>query len=195
MMDKDKINNVFRNFSEFVAIAAERELESFIIDANYTSSFNYRMKKLLEEIKREKKSDLEFSVLFNTKGEIALISPKIVGDFISDCYKGLMMQYYKNTNLDTIINKVLSGNEKAKRDFVIVSYKTLYKVLDELYEEIKCRKDIMYKYMMSFNLRNLNLKDTPLKISVLLILEDICKYMGVGKPHLIEYTRDLVDMN
>jgi len=54
MKDNDKINNIFRNFPEFVAIAAERELESFIIDATYTSAFNYRMKKLLEEVKKEK---------------------------------------------------------------------------------------------------------------------------------------------
>jgi hypothetical protein len=129
MRGKEYMKKIYKKFSDFVAVASARELEYFILDSSFTSSFNYRMKKLIEEVKKERNDGIEFSILFNTDGEIVLIDANLIGRYIGNNYNITIEDYYKNTSLNKIIRDVINGSEKAQKDFVTISYSILYHTL------------------------------------------------------------------
>lgn len=179
MRDKDFIRKVYRHFKDFIAVAAARELEYLILDARYTSAFSYRMKNIINDISETGKGVASFSVLFNTEGEVAVINENIVGSFIADRYCTMIEEYYKNAALNKIVRNVVNGNEKVQKDFLFLSYNVLYGTFDELYKEITCRKDVLNSIKKSFNIPNYKEEDVSVVAGVLLILEDICKYIGI----------------
>lgn len=191
MENKDYMKKVYKNFSEFVAIAASKELEYFITDAEFTSAFNYRMKRLLDESEKDGKDEMTFSILFNTNGEVALIASEIIGNYISDNYTILIEKHYKDRNINKIINEVVNGTEKCRKDFVILSYSILYDVLNKLYKELKCKKELYLNIEARFEMKDYKGKDLLMIAAVYLILEDICKYIGIQKNKVIEYTKYL----
>lgn len=181
MKNEDHLRKTYRCFTDFLSVACSRELEYFILDSSFTSAFNYRVKGIIKEIEKEGKEDIEFSVLFNTEGEVVLIDANILGKFISDNYNISMEKYYKGISLDKIIKEVKYGNEKIKIDFIKISYSILYKTINELYKEIKCKKELKNKYIQKYNLEQYKGMDTSIIVCVLLILEDVCRYISIEK--------------
>ena len=179
MRSKEYMRKIYRRFSDFVAIASARELEYFVMDSKFTSSFNYRMKKMIEEIKQERNDDIEFSILFNTNGEIALIDANLIGRYIGSNYNVTVEEYYKNASLNKIVRDVINGSEKSQKDFITVSYSILYHTLDTIYSEIKCKKDIVDNYKRDYLLTDYEGADIGAVIACLLIIEDICRYIGI----------------
>jgi hypothetical protein len=179
MRSKEYMKKIYRRFSDFVAIAASKELEYFVLDSKFTSSFNYRMKKMIEEIKQEKNEDIEFSILFNTNGEIALIDANVIGRYIGNNYNITIEEYYKNASLNKIIRDVINGSEKSQKDFITISYSILYHTIDTIYSEIKCKKDIVDNYKRDYMLVDYNEADIGAVIACILIIEDICRYIGI----------------
>lgn len=179
MRGKEYMKKIYKKFSDFVAIASARELEYFILDSSFTSSFNYRMRKLIEEVKKERNDGIEFSILFNTDGEIVLIDANLIGRYIGNNYNITIEDYYKNTSLNKIIRDVINGSEKAQKDFVTISYSILYHTLKTIYSEIKCKKDIVDKYKRDYFLIDYNSDDIGAVIASTMIIEDICKYIGI----------------
>lgn len=179
MVDKEYLRRIYRHFADFIAIAASRELEYFVMDSKFTTAFNSRMKKIVQDIKREGKSSIELSILFNTDEEIVLIDADILGRFISNNFNLTIGQYYKETSLNKIVKKIVNGNEKVQKDFMVISYKILYNILQEMYKEIKCKKDSIQNLRQKFALEQYSKDDISIKIAVLLILEDIAKYIGI----------------
>lgn len=192
MRNKEFMKKVYRSFSDFVAISAEKELEYFVLDSKFTSSFNYRMKKMLEEIKAEKSNDIEFSILFNTNQEIVLINADIIGKHIGNNYNIKVEEYYKDASLNKIVRNVINGSEKSQKDFIIVSYSILYNTIDTIYSEIKCRKDLMEIYINDFGINKYKEKDIGAVIVCLLILEDICRYIGIRENILLSTVKEVV---
>ncbi|MCY6354568.1 hypothetical protein [Clostridium sp. ZS2-4] len=181
MKNEDHLRKTYRRFTDFLSVACSRELEYFILDSNFTSAFNYRVKEIVKEIEKEGKEDIEFSVLFNTEGEVVLIDANILGRFISDNYNVSIEKYYKGISLDKIIKEVKNGNKKTKLDFVKISYSILYKTINELYKEIKCKKELKNKYIQKYKLEEYTGMDTAIIVCVLLILEDACRYLAIEK--------------
>lgn len=179
MRGKEYMKKIYKKFSDFVAIASARELEYFILDSSFTSSFNYRMKKLIEEVKKERNDDIEFSILFNTNGEIALIDANLIGRYIGNNYNITIEDYYKNASLNKIIRDVINGSEKAQKDFVTISYSILFHTLETIYSQIKCKKDIVDKYKRDYFLTDYNSDDIGAVVASIMIIEDICKYIGI----------------
>lgn len=194
MNNKDYLGKLFKNFYDFVSLATSRELEYVVFDAKYTTYFNNRMRKVLNEINSNKK-DLEFSVMFNTKGEVAVIDSKIVGRYIANYYNIQMEKYYKDAKLNKIVWDVINGSYKIKRDFIIVSYKIIYKVLDEIYMDIKYNKSILNEYKTRYGLRHYSGKNIGIIIISILILEDICKYINIEESILLDYLTEICDEN
>ncbi|MCM8710180.1 hypothetical protein M2651_03955 [Clostridium sp. SYSU_GA19001] len=192
MNSKEYMKKVYRRFSDFVSIASARELEFFVLDSKFTSSFNYRMKKMLEEIKAEKNDDIEFSIMFNTSGEIVLIDANILGKYIGNNYNISIEEYYKNASLNKIIKDVINGSEKSQKDFVIISYSILYHTLDTIYSEIKCKKDTVDKYKKDYLLTDYEGGDIGAVIASILILEDICRYIGIRENLVLQAINDVV---
>lgn len=192
MKKKDFFNKAYKNFGDFLSVAASRELDYFILDGEYTSAFNYRIKKVVEDIKVQKKDNIEFSILFNTNGEIAVIDAVIIGDFISDCYGLKLSKYYKDKQVDKIIKDVRGGNDKAISDFIYISYSILYEIIDEIYKEIKWHKDMMEKYKNPYSLNNYTEKDLPILMLCFLILEDICRYLGIDSIFLYKNIQNII---
>jgi len=184
--NKSYLKRAYKDFSELVYVVATKELEYFITKGEFTSSFNYRIKKMLTEIEAEKNELLDTGVFFNTEGEITLIDAEILGRFIEDNYKLKMVEYYKNTSLNKIIKEVVNGSEKAKGDFILISYSILYDTLNELYKTISCKKDSMIVYKNRYALEDYNKEDCTMIIVVLLILEDLCKYIGVDRHKMVK---------
>ncbi|MEA4825796.1 MAG: hypothetical protein VB130_04065 [Clostridium sp.] len=178
MGDKEHLKRNYKSFSEFLSVVCSRELEYFILDSKFTSAFNYRMKKLIEEVKKEGKDDIEFSVIFNTQGEVVLIDANIIGGYVSNNYSVSMDKFYKGAALNKIIREVINGNEKSKKDFIIISYDIIYKTLEELYKDIKYKKEILNTYVEKYNLEGFKKETIPIVVAVLLITEDICKYLS-----------------
>jgi len=179
--NKDYLNKAYKNFSELVYVVSAKELELFIIKGEFTSYFNSRMKKILAEINEENNGALDAGVFFNTKGEITLIDAETVGRFIEDNYSLKMVDYYKNTSLNRIIREVVNGSEKSKGDFISISYSILYDIINQLYKTISCKKTSMIIYRNRFAIDDYGKDDCTMVIAILLILEDLCKYIGVNR--------------
>ena len=184
--NKSYLNKSYKNFSELVFVVSTKELEYFITKGEFTSFFNYRIKKMLAELREEKNELLDAGVFFNTEGEITLIDAEIVGKFIEDNYSLKMLEYYKNTSLNKIVREVVNGSEKAKGDFILISYSILYDTLNELYKTISCKKDNIIIYKNRYALEDYNKVDCTMVIAVLLILEDLCKYIGVDRHKMVK---------
>jgi len=179
--NKNYLNKAYKNFSELVYVVSAKELEFFITKGEFTSYFNNRMKKILAEINEEKSEILDAGVFFNTKGEITLIDAETVGKFIEDNYSLKMIDYYKNTSLNKIIREIVNGSEKSKGDFILISYTILYGIINELYKTISCKKTSMIIYRNRFAIEDYHKDDCTMVIAVLLILEELCKYIGVNR--------------
>ncbi len=192
MRSKEYMRKIYRKFSDFVSIASARELEYFIMDSRFTSSFNYRMKKMLDEIKKEKNDDIEFSILFNTENEIALIDANILGKYIGNNYNIKIEEYYKNASLNKIVRDVINGSEKSQKDFITISYSVLYYTFDTIYSEIRCKKDTVDKYKRDYLLTEYDEKDIGAVIASVLILEDICRYIGIRENIVLQAIKDAV---
>ena len=183
---KSYLNKSYKNFSELVYVVSTMELQYFITKGEFTSFFNYRMKKMLSEISEQKNGILDASIFFNTEGEITLIDAEIVGRFIQENYGIKMMEYYKNTSLNKIIKGVINGSEKSKDDFILISYSILYNTLKELYKTISCKKANTILYKNRYELEEYYKDDCTMIIAVLLILEDLCKYIGVDRYKMLK---------
>ncbi|MFT8313780.1 MAG: hypothetical protein ABF633_05925 [Clostridium sp.] len=195
MNNKDYMGKLFKNFYDFVSLAASKELEYIVFDARYTTYFNNKMKELLNDIKNQDEKDLEFSVMFNTKGEVAIIDSKIVGKYIGNYYNIQMEQYYKGAKLNKIVWEIINGKDKIKRDFIVVSYKIIYRVLNEIYMDIKYNGRILDEYKSRYGFDNYRGKNISIIIISILILEDICSYIGIEDRILLEYFKKIYDEN
>ncbi|MBZ9689167.1 hypothetical protein G9F72_022985 [Clostridium estertheticum] len=190
--NKRYLNKAYKNFSELVYVVSTKELQYFITKGEFTSFFNYRMKKMLSEISEEKNGLLDAGIFFNTDGEITLIDAEIVGKFIQDNYRLKMLEYYKSTSLNKIIREVVNGSEKAKGDFILISYSILYNTLRELYKTISCKKDNTIVYKNRYALEDYYKDDCTMVIAVLLILEDLCKYIGVDRYKMLKQIKEII---
>jgi hypothetical protein len=177
-MNKEYLRTIYRRFSEFVAVASARELEYFVLDSKFTSSFNYRIKKMVEELKEEGKENVDASIMFNTKGEVALIDANILGSYIGYNYNLHIENYYQNASLNKVVKEVVNGNEKTQCDFIKVSYSVIYNTMDEIYSEVTCKKDVLDKYKEDYMITEYHGENNVAIIVSILILEDICKYLG-----------------
>ncbi|WMJ80494.1 hypothetical protein RBU49_17070 [Clostridium sp. MB40-C1] len=195
MKNEDYLNRSYIRFTDFLSIAVSRELEYFILDSKFTSAFNYRVKEIIREVEKEGKKDAELSVLFNTDGEIALIDAGVLGKFISDNYNILTEQYYKGIKLEKVIKNIKGGGEKVKVDFIKISYSILYKSIEELYKEIKCKKELKDTYMDKYDLKKYTGNDSTVIVIVLLILEDICKYIEINDEILFSSINEIIFSN
>lgn len=184
--NKSYLNKAYKNFSDLVYVASTKELEYFITKGEFTSYFNYRIKKMLTELREEKNEFLDAGVFFNTEGEITLIDAEIVGRFIEDNYKVKMIEYYKNASLNKIVWGVINGSEKAKADFMIISYSILFDTLNQLYKTITCQKEYMTIYKNRYALEDYHKEDCTIVIAALLILEDLCKYISVDRYKMLK---------
>jgi hypothetical protein len=192
LRNKEFLKKVYRRFSEFVSVAASRELDSLILDAKYTTGFSYRLKQILKDIKESGNSMIELSVIFNTEGDIALIDSELVGNYIGDRYCVDMEENYKNASLNKIVKSVINNNDKVQQDFVLISYKVLYNILEELYMEIKCRKEVLVHYKQMYNVSCYEAEDASVVVAALLILEDICRYIGIGNDKILDLVENTI---
>lgn len=190
MINKEYLRKVYKKFSDLVSISAARELEYFILDSKFTTSFNYRMKELVEDLKDQGLDDIDGSVLFNTRDEIAIIDANILGKYIGNNYNLTMEEYYKNVTLNRVIREVINGSDKAQHDFVIVSFSILYNTLRHIYKEIKCKKEMIDRYRRDYFLLDYRAEDIGAVIACILILEDICKYIGISEIILARAVRE-----
>ncbi|KEI06898.1 hypothetical protein [Clostridium botulinum] len=181
MENNEKLSDTYKNFKNFLGTSVSKELEYFILDSRFTSEFNYRMKKLFDEIRNQNRREIEFSIIFNTKGEISLIDSLIVGEFIADDYVVNLQRNYKNVQLNKILKEILNGSEKVKNDFVLVSCIVLYDIVEMIYKDIKCRIDIIHYYANKYKLNIEDNRHIASIVIMILIMEDICGYMNVDK--------------
>lgn len=192
MRNKDYMKKVYRNFSDFVSEASTREMEYFILDSKFTSAFDYRVRKIIESIKSQDKKDIELSIIYNTDGEIVLIDASIVGKYIGDNYKEHIERYYKVNSLNKVVKQIVNGNEKAKNDFTTLSYGIIYNSLQQIYKEIKYKKDTSLRILENYSISDYNNEDLPVVILCVLILEDICGYIGITENMLKNVIYEIV---
>jgi hypothetical protein len=195
VIDKNFLTRVYRHFSDFASEAAARELEYFVLDSKYTTAFNVRMQQLVESIRKEGKKDIEFSVIFNTEGHIAVVDSDVIGRFIGNNYNISIERLYKTSSLNKIVTLVVNGTEKNKRDFVKVSYKIIQDTLKIIYSEIIYRKDIELKYREMYSLQSYNGEDIAVIVVSLMILEDICQYLNIQDEYLKACVMDSLKKN
>lgn len=179
MENKQFIWKVYRNFSDFVSIAASRELEFLVLDSKFKNDFNAHMRKLFKEIKEAKEETIEFTMFFSEEGEVVLVDSSILGKYISDNYKIIMEGYYKNS-LNKIVKEIVNGTTKTKEDFIKITYRSIYGTLIAMYEEIKYKKELLEKLMYNFKISHYKGEDLPVVAISLQITEDICKYLKLN---------------
>jgi hypothetical protein len=191
LRSKDYMRKVYKNFSEFVSECSSRELEYFIFDSKFTTSFNQRINELMDQIEAQGKKSVELAIIFNTEGEIALIDSFIIGSYIGNNYIKHMEQYYKEVSLNNIVKHVVNGNQKSKKDFLILSYTILYNALNSIYSDIKCKRETLENYINLYNLKHCQQDDCSIVVASILIMEDICKYMSIEGGILVNSIRDI----
>jgi len=179
MRNKGFMKKVYKDFGEFVAVAVVRELDFFILEAKYTSSFNYNVKKIMDDLKQEGKEQVSFCVIFNTQGEIAIIDGFLVGNHIAKVYKEKLENYYKGKSLNSIIRATINSQEKVQRDFALLNYKIIYETLHEIYSNITYKKEISLSLKKWYRIPDLDTSDIGVILLTLLILEDIFRYIGI----------------
>lgn len=191
MKEEEYFKKNYKSFQEFLHTVCSKDLEYFILDSKFTSAFNCRMKKLVEELKKDGKEDIEFGVIFNTEGETVLIDAEIIGEFVANNYISAIEKYYKNVSLDKIIKEITDGNEKVQSDFTLISCKVLYNLIEEVYKDIKYKKEIANRYIKKFNINTYKDEDLFIITIILLISEDICRYIGIKKNILENSIRNI----
>lgn len=177
------------SFFQFVQTAAAREIEYYITHSSFTQAFNYRVNKLIEEIKKIN-TDIEFSVIYNTEGEICVIDSAIIGNFVADMYFIELTNNYKEKNLHKILSNISSNTEEIKEDFVRLSMKSLFNILDNMYKSIQYKKDIFDKYKAYYYLDDENDHKSSLMVIAILILEDICRHLKIKYSVLIKCSKE-----
>ena len=187
--DKKHLKKIYKKFSDLVYVVSTKELEFFITKGEFTSFFNYKMKQMLSE-SNEKNEILDVGVFFNTKGEITLINAGVVGKFIENNYTLKMLEYYKNISLNKIIKEVVNGSQKSKTDFILISYAILYGTLNELYKSISCNHANKVIFKNRYDLEEYNKEDCTIIIASLLILEDLCRYIGVDRYKMVKAVKN-----
>jgi hypothetical protein len=185
-MNKNFLKKIYRNFADFASEASARELEYFILDSKYTSAFNTRMKEMVDGVIKEGSKNIEFSIIFNTEGEISIIDSDIIGRYVGNNYNITIERYYKTNSLNRIVNLVINGNDKNKADFLMISYKILYNTLECIYSEIIFKKETGEKYQKAYSFEDYNGTDLPIIVCTILVLEDICKYLNIKENLLIK---------
>ncbi|SHH57784.1 hypothetical protein [Clostridium grantii] len=168
-------------FKDVIANISSRELDILILDAKYTSDFNFRMKNLTKEIMGEGKLNIELSVIFNTEGEIALIDETIIGKYISDAYAIKICKYYKTKDIQLLIEKIIESNEKSKEDFIKISYYILYETMEEIFESVKYKKELINHYGQYFGIKDYEKEDKSIILVILSILYDINKFLNFDR--------------
>ncbi|WP_286908372.1 hypothetical protein [Clostridium sp. UBA1652] len=174
-MDK-KISS--KSFFEFINLVCAREVEYFMLESNYTTKFNNNIKQIIEELKTIGKISVEFMVLFNTKGEIALINEEIIGSYVGEILIENLKTTYKHTDIDTLIGLSEKYSYEEKQTFIINIYEDLCRILNEIYKDIKYRKEVAESYKNRYSLANVREDMLPMSIATILILEDICAYLS-----------------
>lgn len=177
MESRQFIRKLYRNFSDFVSIAASRELEFLVLDSKFKEDFNLHMRKIFAEIKEAKEETIEFTMFFSTEGDVVLIDSSILGKYVGDNFKITMEGYYKNASLNKIAKEIVNGSTKSKEDFIKITYRSIYGTLITMYEEIKYRKDLLEKLKLNFEIPYYEGEDLPVVVISLQITEDICKYL------------------
>lgn len=184
MRDNSYITGKYKSFSDFIEICSARELEYFVLNSNFTTNFNIRIKNILADIDEFKKA--EFRIFFNTDGEIVIIDSTILGKFIADTCVIAMKGKYK-IEVDKTIQSVVRGNEKVKLDFLKVSYDVLYKTLRMIYMDIKYKKELFKNMREYFKIESYSKEDAAIVIIALTILEDISKYLNISSNILNQF--------
>lgn len=178
MRNKEFMKKSYRSFGDFIKTACARELSYFITECKYTTDFNNRMKQLLDELKNTK-SNADFMVFFNTEGEVAIMDEELLGAYVSDRYKLELEEHYGVKNINHIIKSVINSSNKAQNDFSVVSFNIIFKIFKEIFKEIKYRKDVSDFYTEVFSIKKIDKENHPIVIADLLIVEDICRYLGI----------------
>ncbi|AWI07247.1 hypothetical protein [Clostridium drakei] len=186
MNHKDYMRKIYKNFYDFITECSSKELEYFILDSKFTTFFNTKISEVIKEIEDEGKSNIEATIIFSTKGEIALIDSYIVGRHLANSYKVYMERHYKQDSLNKIVKYIVNGNKKSKKDFLILSFSELNNTLKSMYSDIKCKKEIADKYKQFYNLEKYEENQCLVLITAILVLEDICKFTRIEQEILIE---------
>ncbi len=193
MENREYLRKPYKNFTNLVEECTKRELQYFVLDACYSGNFNRQLKGIVESIGSMGKTTIEAAVLFNTDGEIAIISAELLGKFIGYTYTVSLLNYYKVSSLNRIAKAVVNGSEKGQRDFIAVSYEALIHCLKEMYSEIKYRKELLESTKAEYGIRAYNNKDRAHVVISILILEDICSYLGIKREYLTGFIKSTLD--
>lgn len=190
MENLNYVENSNKDFMEFMERVISTEIDSYIIDSNFTKEFNKRLIEVMREI-RKSNPDIEFSVILNVNKEISLIDSLILGKFTVDLYFVYMSKYYGSKDLQTILNYMHNEDDVQKRKFIVNSMDVFYNIFNEMFKDIKYNKSIFCKYERYYNLSELKSKKNSLMVLVNLILEDICKYFKIKNSLLIECCKEI----
>jgi NAD(P)H-dependent FMN reductase len=175
----------YSHFADLVSAAAARELGFLILSAEYTKGFSTRLKKIIDELDESERGLASVSVMFNTEGEIAIIDESLVGRFVSIKFKNALEEYYRSVGLNKIVKAVMEGGEKRTVDFLSLCYDVLYDTLEEMYKDVKCKREVVANYKSRYNISSYNKEDTPVVTAVLMILEDIISYIGIKESYIL----------
>lgn len=177
-------------FMEFMEQVISTEIDSYIINSNFTREFNKRLIEVMDEI-RKSNPDIEFSIIFNVNKEISLIDSLILGKFTVDLYCIYMSKYYKSKDLQTILNYMYNEDDAQKKRFIVNSMHVFYNIFNEMFKDIKYNKSVFCKYKRYYSLSELEDKKSSLIVLVILILEDMCKYFKIKNSLIIECCKEI----
>lgn len=167
-----------KDFFDFIKLVGARELEYFICEANYTTTFNNNIKGIVDELIDQGKKSIEFMVLFNTKGEIALINEEIIGGYLGGKLIEDLRLHYRVDDINVLAEEISKKEYIDKQEFIVTSYQSICRILKEIYKDIKYRREEGESYKNRYSLNSINEEGLPISIASILVLEDICAYLS-----------------
>ncbi|GAA0733929.1 hypothetical protein [Clostridium oceanicum] len=180
------MKRVYRDFSSFVEQSVAKRINFLVSDATFKTTFEDRVKKMIEDVKKKKNEEIDLVILFNTEGNIAIIDEYIISKFITNNYINLIRMYYRVGQTNKVIKDIVNSNNSVKENFLITSYKTIYNSIIKIYEDMTCRRDVIMRYKIKYQLLDYNKEDISAIVITIMIMEDICKCIGLKKRSLLD---------
>ncbi len=176
------------NFIDYYAQICSNEIEYFVMEAKYTTFFNNNILKLINELNREGKKDIELSINFNNEKEIVSLDPEIIGDFIGDLFLAKFCNSCSKTEMNELIQNVKVEDYETKKEFCNKTFVITYSTLREIYDYIIFRKEVFEKMCNELNIKDYNKCDKAIYVLSMAIVKSVMGYLEIKRDEIASIT-------
>ncbi|WP_461205935.1 hypothetical protein [Clostridium sp. DL1XJH146] len=172
------------NFIDYYSQICSNEIKYFVTEAKYTTFFNNSILKLINELKKEDKKDIDLFINFNNEKEVVALDTDIIGEFIGDLFLAKFCKSCSKTEMGKLIQNVKDGDHETKKQFCDKTFLITYSALREIYEYVVFKKEVFQNKCNEFNIKNYNKSDKAIYILAISIVNSVMSYLKIKKDEM-----------